>query len=199
MKMSPPLLARATLVLAIAIAVATVFVPRNGFAFEQASPSSEQTRSHSGDAELFTTWLRENGADISKLEIRPVAGQGFGAFATAAIPNTEEMFRLPRKLALTLFSARASELAPILEARPELCTNGGGLALMLHFAHQFYYKGEQSFYWPYFQLLPGMDALRTMPLNYNEAEEKALRLTLEGGDKLDTKRGKLKEWTEMYR
>lgn len=106
----------------------------------------------------FLSWLERHGADVSKL-VWPVA-DGFGgrtAYTAQAIAAGEPFLRVPEELMITATKALASDLGPM-----ALTAKVSGDALLAVFV-MWEQRKPDSFWAPYFAILPESDSLALWP------------------------------------
>ncbi|KAJ1956565.1 Histone-lysine N-methyltransferase setd3, partial [Dipsacomyces acuminosporus] len=121
-----------------------------------------------GKIRVFVKWLEENGADLSKIEIRSSGSDGNGVFARQAILENEPYAWIPYKLVITdsVCQSMLPETLDIdLHGRPMLCT---------FLIHERFVAKDKSFWKPYIDILP--PEFHT-PLHFSEEELALLKGT----------------------
>ncbi|KAJ2964450.1 hypothetical protein NQZ79_g637 [Umbelopsis isabellina] len=103
-------------------------------------------------SDTFVTWLKENGATVAdSIAIKDFRSQnaGRGVVAVKDIKEGDLLFSLPRKV---LLSEETSELANIPDVKEKLQQLDGWSPLILCMMYES--QREQSFWKPYFDILP---------------------------------------------
>uniref|UniRef100_A0A674F5L3 protein-histidine N-methyltransferase n=1 Tax=Salmo trutta TaxID=8032 RepID=A0A674F5L3_SALTR len=109
-------------------------------------------------------WAQESGASCEGFEISNFAGEGFGLRATKDIKAEELFLWIPRKMLMTVESAKNSVLGP-LYSQDRILQAMGNVTLALHLLCE---RADPSSPWlPYIKTLPGD---YDTPLYYEEEE-----------------------------
>lgn len=108
--------------------------------------------------ELFEEWLADSGAELStKIRVADLRdmGQGRAVVATEDIEEDEELFKLPRSLLIN--AENCSLVLDKVSLKETLSALGQWQALILLVFYDWKVKGDQSRWYPYFQILPVND------------------------------------------
>ncbi|KAJ2685078.1 hypothetical protein IWW39_004520 [Coemansia spiralis] len=124
----------------------------------------------------FVEWLKINGADFSKIEIRDTASEGGnGVYALERIESNERYSFIPHSLVVTGKVCHDTVRTngpqqPVTESDPK----PGRLMLCVFLIHERFVAGDASFWKPYIDILPR--EFHT-PLHFNDEELMFLRGT----------------------
>mmetsp|Transcript_12678 Transcript_12678/g.18676 ORF Transcript_12678/g.18676 Transcript_12678/m.18676 type:complete len:488 (-) Transcript_12678:167-1630(-) len=131
--------------------------------------SFEIKNDESQDLQNIVSWFQENGGVLSKVEPRQFEGSGTGLITTDDVETNETIVQVPFKLCMSVESAKASDLGPVLEENQWLLDMPDEvLALHLMVERK---KGAESFWGPYIQILPRE---YDTPIFWAEREREAL-------------------------
>lgn len=103
----------------------------------------------------FHEWLTTNGAKYPKIQWPASTSLGRGAIALEDIEPNEVMVEIPSTLMLSPLTAiRNPNIGDILkEVRHTILSSNDDVILSIILMHEML-KSEQSFFWPYFAILP---------------------------------------------
>ncbi|XP_017170622.1 actin-histidine N-methyltransferase isoform X2 [Mus musculus] len=116
-------------------------------------------------------WASENGASVEGFEMVNFKEEGFGLRATRDIKAEELFLWVPRKLLMTVESAKNSVLGP-LYSQDRILQAMGNIALAFHLLCE--RASPNSFWQPYIQTLPSE---YDTPLYFEEEEVRCLQST----------------------
>ncbi|XP_004584591.2 actin-histidine N-methyltransferase [Ochotona princeps] len=116
-------------------------------------------------------WASENGASVEGFETVHFKEEGFGLRATRDIKAEELFLWVPRKLLMTVESAKSSVLGP-LYSQDRILQAMGNIALAFHLLCE--RANPSSFWQPYIQTLPSE---YDTPLYFDEDEVRHLQST----------------------
>nr|XP_046165084.1 actin-histidine N-methyltransferase isoform X2 [Oncorhynchus gorbuscha] len=146
--------------------------------------------------EFFPTlmaWAQESGASCEGFEIANFAGEGFGLRATKDIKAEELFLWIPRKMLMTVESAKNSVLGP-LYSQDRILQAMGNVTLALHLLCE---RADPSSPWlPYIKTLPGD---YDTPLYYEEEEVRHLLSTQAIQDVLSQYKNTARQYAYFYK
>ncbi|XP_029543563.1 actin-histidine N-methyltransferase isoform X1 [Oncorhynchus nerka] len=146
--------------------------------------------------EFFPTlmaWAQESGASCEGFEIANFAGEGFGLRATKDIKADELFLWIPRKMLMTVESAKNSVLGP-LYSQDRILQAMGNVTLALHLLCE---RADPSSPWlPYIKTLPGD---YDTPLYYEEEEVRHLLSTQAIQDILSQYKNTARQYAYFYK
>ncbi|PVD25870.1 hypothetical protein C0Q70_13534 [Pomacea canaliculata] len=99
----------------------------------------------------FLEWLHKNGVDTSAVEIASFPGFGYGLKTTKDIKEADLLLKIPRKLMLTVDSAKMSVLGELI-SEDKILQVMPNVTLAMHLLIEF--KVADSFWKPYLAILP---------------------------------------------
>ncbi|XP_033123935.1 actin-histidine N-methyltransferase-like [Anneissia japonica] len=114
--------------------------------------------------ENLLTWVKDNGAMCNNIQIANYDTEGYGIQATTEIKEDDVFLSIPRKIMVTVETAKQSEIGKLAETDPILKSMPNVL-LAIHILNEKY--KEDSFWKPYFDCLPHS---YSVPLYFNEEE-----------------------------
>uniref|UniRef100_A0A674F6J3 protein-histidine N-methyltransferase n=1 Tax=Salmo trutta TaxID=8032 RepID=A0A674F6J3_SALTR len=138
-------------------------------------------------------WAQESGASCEGFEISNFAGEGFGLRATKDIKAEELFLWIPRKMLMTVESAKNSVLGP-LYSQDRILQAMGNVTLALHLLCE---RADPSSPWlPYIKTLPGD---YDTPLYYEEEEVRHLLSTQAIQDVLSQYKNTARQYAYFYK
>ncbi|XP_038865732.1 actin-histidine N-methyltransferase isoform X1 [Salvelinus namaycush] len=138
-------------------------------------------------------WAQESGASCEGFEIANFAGEGFGLRATKDIKAEELFLWIPRKMLMTVESAKNSVLGP-LYSQDRILQAMGNVTLALHLLCE---RADPSSPWlPYIKTLPGD---YDTPLYYEEEEVRHLLSTQAIQDVLSQYKNTARQYAYFYK
>ncbi|BFZ12485.1 hypothetical protein BsWGS_15524 [Bradybaena similaris] len=99
----------------------------------------------------FIKWLNENGVSTSSVEIAEFDDFGYGLKAATDLMESDKFLHIPRKLMMTVDSAKESTLGPLI-AEDKILQVMPNVTLAMHLLNEKFNK--QSFWLPYIDILP---------------------------------------------
>ncbi|KAK3092996.1 hypothetical protein FSP39_009816 [Pinctada imbricata] len=101
----------------------------------------------------YLEWLRQNGVDTSRVEIKEFSEDqgGYGLKATKDLEENEPFISVPKKIMITTESAKASVLGPLI-ANDRILGAMPSVVLALHLINE--RRTSDSFWGPYINVMP---------------------------------------------
>ncbi|KAK6183292.1 hypothetical protein SNE40_010798 [Patella caerulea] len=153
------------------------------------SPVSDRSQNFPG----FMDWLSSNGVDTSTVDISKAGDSGFGLKAKQHIKEASLFLTIPRKLMLTVDSAKSSVLGDLI-SEDKILQAMPNITLALHLLcekHQ-----PDSFFQPYINILP---TSYSTPLYFTPEELQNLKGSPVLGDALSQYRNIARQYAYFYR
>lgn len=99
----------------------------------------------------FLQWLKENGVDYSRVDIQEFPGYGFGLKAVTDLKEGDLILSIPRKLIMSVDSARKSQMGPLI-TEDQILRVMPNVVLAMYLLKES--KSSDSFWMPYIKCLP---------------------------------------------
>lgn len=141
----------------------------------------------------FINWLNNNGVDTSSVEIAEFPEYGYGLKATKDLKESDKFLQIPRKLMLTVESAKNSLLGPLI-AEDKILQVMPNVTLALHLLNE--KLNPQSFWKPYIDALPSQ---YSTPLYWNSEDLQHLKGSPVQGDAINQYRNIARQYAYFYR
>ncbi|XP_041353715.1 actin-histidine N-methyltransferase-like isoform X2 [Gigantopelta aegis] len=141
----------------------------------------------------FLGWLKENGVQTNSVEIVNYPSFGFGLQARQDLKEPELFLSIPRKLMMTVDSAKKSGLGAVY-AEDKIMQAMPNITLALHLLCE--KKKADSFWKPYIDILPSS---YTTPLYFGEDDLQHLKGSPAHGDSLSQYRNIARQYAYFYR
>ncbi|GFN94514.1 histone-lysine N-methyltransferase, partial [Plakobranchus ocellatus] len=141
----------------------------------------------------FIKWLNENGVDTASIEIAEFPGVGFGLKSTKDYKEGDKLLQIPRKLMLTVDSARKSSLGALI-SEDKILQVMPNVTLALHVLNEKF--SPQSFWKPYIDSLPSK---YLTPLYWGSEDLQYLKGSPVQGDAINQYRNIARQYAYFYR
>ncbi|GFS14344.1 histone-lysine N-methyltransferase [Elysia marginata] len=141
----------------------------------------------------FLQWLNDNGVDTQSIEIAEFPGVGFGLKSLKDLKEGDKLLQIPRKLMLTVDSAKKSPLGPLIN-EDKILQVMPNVTLALHVLNEMF--NPQSFWKPYLDSLPGK---YSTPLYWGSEELQFLKGSPVQGDAINQYRNIARQYAYFYR
>lgn len=117
----------------------------------QKNLSSTEDHDRAEEWPPFLKWLKDNGVDHSLIAIEEFPGYGYGLKATADIKKDDLLLSIPRKIIMSVESARNSQMGPLIE-EDQILRAMPNVVLVMYLLNES--KNPNSFWQPYIKSLP---------------------------------------------
>ncbi|XP_059178140.1 actin-histidine N-methyltransferase-like [Physella acuta] len=141
----------------------------------------------------FVKWLTDHGVDTSSVEISEFPQFGYGLKATRDIKENDKFLQIPRKLMLTVDSAKKSSLGSLI-AEDKILQVMPNVTLALHLLNE--KLNPESFWKPYIDILPSKYSL---PLYWSSEHLQYLKGSPVQGDAINQYRNIARQYAYFYR
>ncbi|KAK7000066.1 histone-lysine N-methyltransferase setd3 [Biomphalaria glabrata] len=141
----------------------------------------------------FLKWLNDNGVDTSALEITQFPQYGYGLKATRDLKESEKLLQIPRKLMMTVDSAKQSPLGALIK-EDKILQVMPNVTLALHLLNE--KLNPQSFWKPYIDILPSS---YLNPLYWSSEDLQLLNGSPVKGDAINQYRNIARQYAYFYR
>ncbi|KAK3786270.1 hypothetical protein RRG08_002014 [Elysia crispata] len=141
----------------------------------------------------FLKWLNDNGVNTESIEISEFPGVGFGLKTMKDLKEGDKLLQIPRKLMLTVDSAKKSSLGPLI-SEDKILQVMPNVTLALHVLNEKF--TPNSFWKPYIDSLPNK---YSTPLYWGSEELQLLKGSPVQGDAINQYRNIARQYAYFYR
>ncbi|KAH9507193.1 Histone-lysine N-methyltransferase setd3 [Bulinus truncatus] len=141
----------------------------------------------------FIKWLNDNGVDTSAVEIAQFPQFGFGLKANKDLKESDKLLHIPRKLMMTVDSAKQSSLGSLI-SEDKILQVMPNVTLALHLLNE--KLNPQSFWKPYIDILPSQ---YLTPLYWSSEDLQHLHGSPVKGDAINQYRNIARQYAYFYR
>ncbi|XP_064602979.1 actin-histidine N-methyltransferase-like [Liolophura sinensis] len=155
--------------------------------------SGTHSQNRAENIQAFLDWLNTHGVDTTNVGICEFKGYGYGLKAEKDFKTADLFLSIPRKLMLTLDSAKLSPLGPFM-SDDKILQSMPNVALSLHLLCEKY--RENSFWAPYINILPSS---YNTPLYFSTDDLQLLKGSPTQGEAINQFRNITRQYAYFYR